>query len=76
MAKSHRYNDFKKWFEKQGVSVERTSGTHIKMRKKIGGKARIYIVVAKHGRMVMNLYLQKARRRFQLDKISDDDFFF
>jgi hypothetical protein len=60
------FHDFKRKFEAFGVRVEKRPRTsHIRMRKVIGGETFIYVAVV-HKNKVADVYVKKARKRFQL----------
>jgi len=70
--------DFKRKFERFGVSVSKSKGkaSHIKMRKVIDGVVVPYTAVKHHNR-VDYCYVAKARRKFRLteeDGVTDEDF--
>ena len=78
MGSSLNLNDFERIFKKHGVEIERTHGNHLKLEKILNGKKRIFIVAMESGKKIKDVYVKKARRRFDLlpkNGVSDHDFF-
>lgn len=76
MGSPIRYNDFVRWFRRQGVELSLT-GSHIGMCRVVKGVELHYTAVV-HGNRVEDVYVKKARKALKLslkDGVSDREFF-
>lgn len=72
------FKDFQRWFARQGVEIVPARGSHYKFSRVINGITLLTIVPVSGGRLVKDVYLNKARRTLKLtpsDGVSDEEFF-